>query len=81
MRVNEDRFRELFGKSLKKSYGLELGIARLFGFVKKDGSDYLMTTVGSYYYHYFENFYTLSYIDQMWNLMRKKAFPEKLIIK
>lgn len=81
MRVNEDRFREFFGKSLKKSYGLELGIARLFGFVKKDGSDYLMTTVGSYYYHYFENFYTLSYIDQMWNLMRKKAFPEKLVIK
>lgn len=40
-----------------------------------------MTTKGSYYYHYFEHFYTLSYIDQMWNLMGKTPFPKELIIR
>ena len=40
-----------------------------------------MTPKGAYFYHYYENYYTLSYIDQMWNLMRGKAFPEELIIR
>lgn len=40
-----------------------------------------MTPRGAYYYHYFENYYTLSYIDQMWHLMRNEAFPEKLLIR
>ena len=42
---------------------------------------FCMTSRGSYYYHYFENYYTLSYIDQMWNLMRNQAFPAELIIR
>lgn len=40
-----------------------------------------MTTRGSFYYHYFENYYTLSYIDQMWSLMKDSPFPKELIIK
>lgn len=28
--------------------------------------------------HYYENFYTLSYIDKMWGIMRKEAFPEQI---
>ena len=27
---------------------------------------------------YYENFYTLSYIDKMWGIMRKEAFPEQI---
>ena len=34
-----------------------------------------MTLKGAFYYHYYENFYTLSYIDKMWGLMQKEAFP------
>ena len=26
--------------------------------------------------HYYENYYTLSYIDKMWGLMGRQAFPE-----
>ena len=37
---------------------------------------YEMTLKGAFYYHYFENYYTLSYIDKMWGVMRKEAFPE-----
>lgn len=81
MRVNQDSFYEFFGKSLEGCYGLELFFARLLGWIYKEGNEYVMTTRGSYYYHYFEHFYTLSYIDRMWNLMRENAFPEKLIIR
>ena len=37
-----------------------------------------MTLKSAFYYHYYENFYTLSYIDKMWGIMRKKAFPERI---
>ena len=39
---------------------------------------YSMTLKGAFYYHYYENFYTLSYIDRMWGLLRKEAFPEQM---
>lgn len=77
-RVDERDFEKFFGKSLRKMYGTELWLAKLFGFVtEKDGS-YEMTLKGAFYYHYYENFYTLSYIDKMWGIMRKEAFPERI---
>lgn len=81
MRVSKTEFHDFFGQSLDRCYGLELKLARLLGFVGQEGDDYVMTTRGSYYYHYFEHFYTLSYIDQMWNLMRNTPFPQQLTIR
>lgn len=46
-------------------------------FEEHDGT-YEITLKGAFYYHYYENFYTLSYIDKMWGIMRKKAFPERI---
>ena len=77
-RVDERDFEKFFGKSLKKMYGFELFVAKLCGFVKEKDGVYEMTLKGAFYYHYYENFYTLSYIDKMWGIMRKEAFPEKI---
>ena len=81
MRINKRDFDTFFGASLDDCYKMELRIARLLGWVRKENDSYVMTTKGSYYYHYFEHFYTLSYIDRMWNLMRGTAFPEGLAIR
>lgn len=59
-------------------YGIELKVAKLLGFVTEENGNYHMTLKGAFYYHYFENFYTLAYIDKMWGIMRKEAFPAKL---
>ena len=59
-------------------YGLELKLAQLLGFVKESQGVYTMTLKGAFYYHYYENFYTLSYIDKMWGILRREAFPEKI---
>ena len=56
-------------------YGLELTAAKLLGYITKEGPLYRMTLKGAFYYHYYENFYTLAYIDKMWGIMRKEAFP------
>lgn len=80
MRIDPGDFKSFFGESLERNYGFELWLSRILGFVKKENNQYVMTTKGSYYYHYYENFYTLSYIDQMWCLMKNEALPKELII-
>ena len=76
--VDRADFEKFFGVSLEKMYGLELAAARLLGFVTREGNVYRMTAIGAFYYHYYENFYTLSYIDKMWGIMRKEAFPKRI---
>ena len=77
-KVDSKDFEKFFGKKLKKMYGFELWIAKRLGFVKEKDGVYTMTLKGAFYYHYYENFYTLSYIDKMWGIMRKEAFPKKI---
>lgn len=74
-KVNAEDFEKFFGVPLKKVYGFELWLARLLGFIKEKNGAYEMTLKGAFYYHYYESFYTLSYIDKMWGIMRKEAFP------
>lgn len=52
----------------------------IMGFVTEENGVYSMTLKGAFYYHYYENFYTLSYIDKMWGVMRKEAFPQELTL-
>ena len=77
-RVNADDFETFFGVPLKKMYGMELWLAKRLGFVTEHGSTYEMTLKGAFFYHYYENFYTLSYIDKMWGILREEAFPESI---
>lgn len=74
--VRAEDFERFFGVPLTKMYGTELKLAGLLGFVKEKDGVYSMTLKGAFYYHYYENFYTLAYIDKMWGLMRREAFPE-----
>ena len=71
-------FERFFGVPLKKMYGLELWIAKRLRFVTEENGRYAMTLKGAFYYHYYENFYTLSYIDKMWGIMRTEAFPDRI---
>lgn len=77
-RVSAGDFEKFFGVPLKSVYGMELRIAKLLGFITEENGVYGMTLKGAFYYHYFENFYTLAYIDKMWGIMRKEAFPQKI---
>ncbi len=77
-KVSEEAFFRFFGVPLKKMYGFELWLARCFGFIKRQNDEYVMTKKGAFYYHYYESFYTLAYIDKMWGILRKEAFPKRL---
>ena len=77
-RVDSKDFESFFGVPLQKMYGFELWLAKLLGFVTEQKGIYQMTLKGAFYYHYYENFYTLAYIDKMWGILRKEAFPEEI---
>ena len=77
-KVKADDFEKFFGVPLKNMYGFELWAAKRAGFVTQHDGTYEMTSKGAFYYHYYENFYTLSYIDKMWGIMREEAFPERI---
>ena len=61
-------------------YGLELFLAKRLGLVTESQGVYEMTLKGAFYYHYYENFYTLAYIDKMWGILRKEAFPSEIVL-
>ena len=76
--VDAAAFEAFFGVPLKRMYGAELKIAQLLGLVTEAQGRYRMTLKGAFYYHHYENFYTLAYIDKMWGILRKEAFPKEL---
>lgn len=77
-KIDPAGFERFFGVPLKKVYGFEFRLAKWLGLLKEEAGIYQMTLKGVFYYHYYENFYTLSYIDKMWGIMRKEAFPERI---
>ncbi len=77
-KVDSRDFEAFFGVSLRKMYSFEFRLAKLFGFLTEEDGIYKMTLKGAFYYHYYENFYTLAYIDKMWGIMREEAFPDKI---
>ena len=76
--MNAADFEAFFGVPLKKMYGMELWLAKCLGLVTEHDGTYEMTLKGAFSYHYYENFYTLSYIDKMWGILRKEAFPASI---
>ena len=78
MRVKADDFERFFGVPLTRMYGFELWIAKRLGWISERGGVYELTPKGAFYFHYYENYYTLSYIDKMWGVMRREPFPDSL---
>lgn len=76
--LRDGDFERFFGVPLRKMYGLEFRLAEKLGFVTREAGGWRLTMKGVFYYHYYENFYTLAYIDKMWGIMRREAWPEEI---
>ena len=74
-------FENLIGTPLNKLYGVEIWIALKLGLLKKHNNKYELTEKGAFYYHFIEQQYTRAYIDKMWNISMKTAFPDEVILK
>ncbi|MDI9468861.1 MAG: radical SAM protein [Bacillota bacterium] len=77
-KMNVEDFEAFFGKDFKTYYGREFALAEKLGFLVKENNAYHMTLKGAFYYHHYENFYTYSYIDKMWGVLSRNAFPKTI---
>lgn len=75
-RISPQGFEHCFGRSLDGAYGLELRLARLLGWLRREGADWVLTPQGAFRFHVFEGYYTLAYIDRMWGLLGREPFPD-----
>ncbi|HWQ88372.1 MAG TPA: radical SAM protein, partial [Desulfitobacteriaceae bacterium] len=80
MKINQDKFEKIIGTPLNKMFGFELFMAQKLGLIRKNGYIYELTDKAAYLYHYIEQVYTTAYIDKMWNVSRKQAFPDRIIL-
>ena len=80
MEVREKDFERFFGVPLRKAYGKELLFAKAMGYVTEKDGVWRMTDRGAFAYHLYEKHYTYAYIDKMWNLLRREAYPEKIVL-
>ena len=74
-RLAVDDFEACFGIPLKTVFGAELKLAKLAGMITEQDRVLKLTDKGAFYFHYYEGFYTLAYIDKMWGLLRHTPFP------
>lgn len=80
MNISPERFKAVVGESLSKMYGFELWLLEKLGLIYQADGIYYLSDRAAYYYHNLEQRYTTAYIDKMWHIARKEAFPEGIIL-
>jgi oxygen-independent coproporphyrinogen-3 oxidase len=81
MKIDLNRFEKIIGIPLNAMFRLEFYLAQKTELIKKNGNNYELTNKAANLYHFIEQVYTTAYIDKMWNILRKKAFPDKIILR
>lgn len=81
LQMNSYEFQKEFGISIEKLFGFELWVAKWMRLIKPTPYGYQLTSRGAYYFHLIEQKYTGAYIDKMWNISGKCAFPKKIVLK
>ncbi len=76
--VSKADFKAFFGTELSDEFAAELWLGRKLGMLTEEADGYRLTPKGAFYFHHYENFYTLSYIDKMWGILRREAFPAEI---
>lgn len=80
MSISPDKFEAIVGVPLKKMFGFELWALEQMGLIHNEKGQYRLSEKAAYYYHYIEQAYTTAYIDKMWNISRRIAFPDEIVL-
>lgn len=81
LNIDPAKFRRIVGAPLDRMYGLGIAMAEMLGFLTREDNSYELTDKAAAIYHHIEQVYTTAYIDKMWNVSRKQAFPERIVLK
>jgi len=78
LRIRPGAFRAMFGTDLLATFGPALKWALTLGIIAPDGTDYVLTERGAYWFHVVEQLYTHQYIDKTWRICGTTPWPERV---
>lgn len=81
LKIDIQKFEKIIGESIDKMFGFELLLAEKLNLLVKNKDFYELTPKSSYWYHIIKQSYTRKYIDKVWNVSRKEAFPGKIVLR
>jgi coproporphyrinogen III oxidase-like Fe-S oxidoreductase len=73
-------FQRRFGQDLEQVYGQYFKPLRLFGFLKDDGQQIVLTDQGTYWLHALEDLFSIDYISRLWGTAKQDPWPEKVLL-
>lgn len=78
--ILQKTYGELFGRSLKKDFGIFLWLGEILGLLVKHAKEesWNLTKKGSYLFHRIEQIYTHQYIDKTWRSSLITPWPDKI---
>lgn len=79
--IDPAKFKKVVDTPLLSLFKLEIFFAEKLGFLNEIGGTYALTDRAIRFFHYIEQVYTAAYIDKMWNVSRKQAFPSRIVLK
>ena len=74
--IDTARFREQFGCDIPAAVSAALRAFSALGFVRQEGPSFRLTDRGAYLFHLLEKEYTHSYLETLWSICRREAWPE-----
>jgi len=78
-KINKKELKKIFGSKDLKIRFLFL-ILKIMGLCKEEKIDFILTERGSFYIHLLQNYFILNYINKVWTIAKKEAWPEKIKI-
>lgn len=78
--IDPARYEELFGRSIKRDFGLLLGILRVTGLAQCDAAGWNITEAGAIWVHRVQCLYSLSYIDDLWQHCQDDPWPQQVVL-
>lgn len=77
--IPKKRLLEIFVDKDKRIRPL-LWLAGLFGLHEEDAEQICLTERGAFWLHLMQNYFALNYIDKMWSIAMKEAWPQEIEI-
>lgn len=78
-KINKNELKKIFAPRDLKVILLFL-ILKIFRLYKETKEDFILTERGSFYIHLLQNYFILNYINKVWTIARKEAWPERIEI-
>lgn len=79
-RFDSRKYKQIFGRDLRKDFRLILFLMTFIGWVKREGSIYTFNEKGSVWVHRFQMLFSLTFIDDVWTKCQKEPWPKQIIL-